>query len=390
MNHDRTISVSLRIALHSVLLIGSAQAAMAQFADKSADLKALPRVPREFEITLLAREPLVAETLTPQQVADLAAFLPSMRTPLAVASTRTTAAPANSTSSATGFGVEEQEDRLRISLSRRPIVDFVFRDEKIPRPYFANARLTSGVQVTRHHPPIKDVDAVDHDTMHPGVWLGFGDISGQDFWRNKAAMEHVRFVTAPAISDGQLRFSTECRLKTNSREPFCLLMNDFTLTARPNGWLLVWCAAFRADQREIVFGDQEEMGFGARVATPFTENNGGMIRSSTGKQSTKETWGQPAQWCDYFGSGPQSGGIMLMASDKNFRDSWWHNRDYGVFVANPFGREAMKQGARSAITVSKGETLRLTFGALIHDHREFDRGVEFQAFQQIPPTATQP
>jgi putative membrane-bound dehydrogenase-like protein len=326
--------------------------------------------------------PEMAENLTPQQVADLATFLLSKRTPLAVTSANATA-PSSNPSTATGFGVEEHNDRLRISLGGQHIVDFVFRDEKILRPYFANARLTSGVQVTRHHPPIKDVDAVDHDTMHPGIWLGIGDISGQDFWRNKATMEHVRFVTAPTTSDGQLRFATECRLKTNRGEPLCLLTNDFTLTARPNGWLLVWSAEFRADQRSIVFGDQEEMGFGARVATPFTEKNGGLIRSSTGKQTAKATWGQPATWCDYSGSVPQSGGITLMASDKNFRESWWHNRDYGVFVANPFGREAMKQGPRSIVTVAKGETLRLTFGALIHDQRELDPQFEFDAFEKI-------
>ena len=332
--------------------------------------------------------PEMAENLTPQQVADLTTFLLSLRSPTrcrAKCEALTTACHLHAIlrrdqlkPSTDSF--EEQKDRLQISLGGQPIVDFVFRDEEILRPYFANARLTNGVQVTRNHPPIKDVDAVDHDTMHPGIWLGFGDISGQDFWRNKATMEHLRFVTAPTTSDGQLRFATECRLKTNSGEPLCLLTNDFTLTARPNGWLLVWSAEFRADQREIVFGDQEEMGFGARVATSFTEKNGGMIRSSTGRKSAKETWGQPAQWCDYSGTGPQSGGILLMASDRNFRESWWHNRDYGVFVANPFGREAMKQGARSAVTVTKGETLKITFGALIHDHREFDRDAEFAAF----------
>lgn len=324
--------------------------------------------------------PEMAENLTSQQLADLATFLLSMRMPLAVASASTTTAPASNTSSSTGFGVEEQKDRLRISLSGKPIVDFVFRDEKIRRPYFANARLTNERQVTRTHPPVKDADAVDHDTMHPGIWLGFGDISGHDFWRNKATMEHLRFLKAPTTADGRMHFATECRLKTSKGEPLCLLTNDFTLTARPNGWLLVWSAEFRADEHPIVFGDQEEMGFGARVATPYTEKNGGMIRSSTGKKKAKETWGQPAKWCDYSGHGPQSGGIMLMASEKNFRESWWHNRDYGVFVANPFGREAMKQGARSAITVAKGETLKITFGALIHDHREFDMDAEFAVF----------
>lgn len=100
----------------------------------------------------------------------------------------------------------------------------------------------------------------------------------------------------------------------------------------------------------------------------------------------KATWGQPAKWCDFSGSGPQAGGILLMAGEKNFRESWWHNRDYGVFVANPFGREAMKQGARSAVTVTKGETLRLTYGALIHDQRELDPQIEFDAFEQITST----
>lgn len=280
----------------------------------------------------------------------------------------------------TNFSFEEQADRLRISLSGKPIVDFIFRDEKIRRPYFANARLTDERQVTRHHPPVKNIDALDHDTMHPGIWLGMGDISGHDFWRNKAAMEHLRFVKAPTVVDGRLRFASECRLKTSQGEPLCGLTNDFTLTARPNGWLLAWSAEFRADERPIVFGDQEEMGFGARVATPYTEKNGGLIRSSSGKKTAKETWGQPAKWCDYSGPGSQSGGITLMASDQNFRTSWWHNRDYGVFVANPFGREAMKQGARSAITVPQGETLKIRFGALIHDHREFDREAEFAVF----------
>lgn len=327
--------------------------------------------------------PDTSEYLTPQQVADLTTFLISMQTPLASVGSGTSAAASTTQSSSSGFGVDQQQDRLSISLDGKRIVDFVFRDNKILRPYFANARLADGRRVTRNHPPVKGEDALDHDTMHPGIWLGFGDISGQDFWRNKAAMEHVRFVTAPTIADGRLRFATECRLKTDNGEPFCLLTNHFTLAARPSGWLLVWSAEFRADQRSIVFGDQEEMGFGARIATPFTEKNGGVIRNSAGGKTAKETWGQPAKWCDYSGPGAKSGGILLMASDNNFRESWWHNRDYGVFVANPFGREAMKQGTRGTLTIAQGESLKVTFGAFIHDERAFDPDAEFDEFQRL-------
>ena len=59
-------------------------------------------------------------------------------------------------------------------------------------------------------------------------------------------------------------------------------------------------------------------------------------------------------------------GQILMSASTNFRPSWWHNRDYGVFVANPFGRAAMKQGETSAVTVKRGENFRLRFGAVIH------------------------
>ena len=77
---------------------------------------------------------------------------------------------------------------------------------------------------------------------------------------------------------------------------------------------------------------------------------------------------------------------MLMANSTNFRESWWHNRDYGVFVANPFGRQAMKQGARSEITVAQGETLRIRFGAFVHDHRKFDKSAEFDVFSTFVAT----
>lgn len=292
-------------------------------------------------------------------------------------------APSNTKSATNGLGFEQQSDRIRITQNGQAITDFVFRDEKILRPYFANARLPDGRQITRNHPPIAGVDAVDHDTMHPGIWLGFGDISGHDFWRNKAAFEHVRFVTPPRIHDGKLQFATECRLKPPTGEPLGQLVNEFTIVERPQGWLLVWRAAFRAEKHDIVFGDQEEMGFGARVATGSTEKKGGVIKSSTGKKSASQTWGQPAAWCDYSGTDGRSGGILLMASPKNFRESWWHNRDYGVFVANPFGRAAMKQGAPSAIRVTPSDSLRLAFGAMIHDERPIEGSAEFTVFQQI-------
>lgn len=309
--------------------------------------------------------------LTPQSVADLGAFLLAQKAD----------EPGAARSKGDGFRSSETANRLVISHDGQAVAEFVFQDEKIARPYFANVHAPGGSQVTRNHPPVAGTDAMDHDTMHPGIWLAFGDINGADFWRNKGRIEHVRFTEPPAARDGRLTFATECRLRSAEGRTLCSLTNRFTLTAPSNAWLLVWDAAFRSEDGDFSFGDQEEMGFGARVATAITEKNGGLITSSTGQKTAKATWGQPADWCDY--SGVAAGrpiGLTLMADPRNFRPSWWHNRDYGVFVANPFGREAMKQGAKSAVTIKRGEDFRLRFGAAIHRGAEFSPAVAYREF----------
>ncbi|MEO2009173.1 MAG: DUF6807 family protein, partial [Pirellulaceae bacterium] len=147
------------------------------------------------------------------------------------------------------FRVEEKSDRLILRSSGKLVAEFVFRDAKIRRPYFANVHAPSGVRVTRTHPPIAGVDAMDHDTMHPGLWLGLGDVSGVDFWRNEGTIEHLRFITKPTVSGQGVRFATGSRLLSPDGMEICRLTSRFQLAAHPAGWLLIWEATFRSDER---------------------------------------------------------------------------------------------------------------------------------------------
>ena len=87
--------------------------------------------------------------------------------------------------------------------------------------------LPGGRQVTRNHPPNPAEDAVDHDTMHSGIWLGFGDINQEDFWRNKGRIEHVRFSTEPVVRNGVLHFVEESRLLKASGKKLAELHSDY-------------------------------------------------------------------------------------------------------------------------------------------------------------------
>jgi hypothetical protein len=349
--------------------------------DRDVNRDALPGVPAGFEVSFIAdlAAYLLAQKSGAPSIARQEASATSAR-PSDARRSEPLATPA-AWPKGDGFQFTQTPDRLVIAHSGQPVAEFVFRDERILRPYFANVHARGGLKVTRNHPPITGVDATDHDTMHPGIWLAFGDISGADFWRNKGRIEHVRFIEPLAVQDGRLTFATECRLRTAEGRNLCSLTNRFTLAAQTNAWLLVWDTTLRSDENDFTFGDQEEMGFGARVATAITEKNGGVITSSTGLKTAKNTWGQPAGWCDYSGTiDGRRIGITLLSDPNNFRPSWWHNRDYGVFVANPFGRAAMKQGDKSAVTVKRGEDFRLRFGAVMHAGDGYDAAAACHRF----------
>ena len=197
-----------------------------------------------------------------------------------------------------GFAWVEQKDRLQIFYAGKSLVEYVFRDPDVLRPFFANLKTVGGLQLTRNYPPVPGEDATDHATMHPGLWLAFGDVSGTDFWRNKGVIRHLRFVSKPMVEERRLTFSTASELLSSDQQVICSVVNRFVLQIHSTDWSLIWDSTFLSEKQGFTFGDQEEMGFGARVATPLTEK-GGIILSSTGDRSARSTWGQAAKWCDY-------------------------------------------------------------------------------------------
>lgn len=257
------------------------------------------------------------------------------------------------------------DDRLEIRIGTRPFATYEFRDTKILRPYFAHVRAPDGAQVTRNHPPVADTDRTDHDTMHPGIWLAFGDLDGVDFWRNQGTVEHVEFVENPTVTDGVGQFAVKNRYRDRDRF-VCQELCRIRIEALTGCTRVVWDSTFSGDQ-PFAFGDQEEMGLGVRVATPLAVINGGTLSNADGHKNEKQLWGKPSDWCDYSGMiAGQPAGIMLVPDPKNFRRSWFHARDYGFVAANPFGQKAFTGGELSRVVVRPGESLRLRYAVAVH------------------------
>lgn len=261
---------------------------------------------------------------------------------------------------------QKHDGSLLIVIGGQPVTEYVFNDDQIRRPYFRHLRTLSGVQVTRTHPPVKGQDIDDHATMHPGLWLAFGDLGGADFWRNKGRVRHVRFLEPPKGGTGSGSFTAQNAYETEG-ETICIEKCRITVSVWPDGYLLDWTSTFRSDQGDLTFGDQEEMGLGVRVATPLAVVKGGQITDNEGHENEPQVWGKQADWCQYSGlSGGQRVGVVLMPDPQNFQRSWFHARDYGLLVANPFGRNAFTKGEKSRVTVEKGDEFRLRFGVLVY------------------------
>lgn len=272
----------------------------------------------------------------------------------------------SSVATAQQVGFKVAKDRMTVTVDDRPLATYVFSDPEIHRPYFAHVYAPTGKQVTRNHPPIEGSDATDHATMHPGLWLAFGDLDGVDFWRNKSQVAHRGFVAEPRGGLGQGSFTQKKEYLRPDGSVICTELFQCTFSVQADAYLIAWDSTFSGVQT-FYFGDQEEMGLGVRLATALSEQNGGNLLDSEGRSGAKEIWSQAAQWCDYSGSRDgEMLGIAVMAHPDNFRPSWWHARNYGFMAANPFGRQAMKKGDKSRIEVRPNESFRLQYGVWIH------------------------
>ena len=265
---------------------------------------------------------------------------------------------------------------LRVLVDGKAVAVYHTGDRDIPRPHFRDVFTLNGERVTRPCPPdpvtYKGND--DHATFHPGVWLAFGDLGGEDFWRNKAPVRHVRFEGDFTEGDGFGSFTVVNRYgRAGGGTPVCTETCTWSVrVAEEEGWILSCDSVFRSDDADFVFGDQEEMGLGIRLDSPLAKKFGpGRLSNSAGGADERGTWGKQAAWCRAAGViWGRTVGAAVIPAPGNFRPSWFHSRDYGLIVANPFARKAMTapdddSAAPDKTVVRKGEDLRLGFGVFV-------------------------
>jgi len=58
---------------------------------------------------------------------------------------------------------------------------------------------------------------------------------------------------------------------------------------------------------------------------------------------------------------------LIFPSMSNPNPTWWHSRDYGVIVANGFGKRALPASPDGKLVVKSGDALNLRYDVLLFD-----------------------
>lgn len=260
------------------------------------------------------------------------------------------------------------EGRIEVQIDGKPFTTFYYGPDA-PKPYLHPLRTANGRVVTRRF-PMEDVPSDGKDRHHRGVWLGYKDVNGVDFWENEFAYKnaHAGKVVAKTVEAkgdtihgvfewlnpaGELMLEEDRTMKFSGDAETRTMDIEITLRARV----------------KTTFGDSKDGFFGVRLAEALSEKQGGVITNSAGGRGMKETWGKPAAWVDYSGvlNGERVGVTVFEQHSSFGHPTRWHVRDYGLLAANPFGAQAFDAVAQKrAVTLERGQSLHLRYRVVVH------------------------
>ncbi|HEX4165132.1 MAG TPA: PmoA family protein [Bryobacteraceae bacterium] len=277
-----------------------------------------------------------------------------------------------------------QNDHLAISINGQPFSDFYY-GRSHSKPYLAPLRSATGLVVTRRF-PMERVEGESRDhPHHKGLWIGFGDINGINFWEtepeSKASGNNpktkgvVRLQKLESIKPGAKSGSVSAVFTWSAPEgrPVLEEQRKMVFYADDKIRRLDVDATFTARQT-ATFADTKEGFFAIRVADSMAGKNGGILTNAEGAQTEKDVWGKRADWVDYVGTVEgQKIGILILDNPRNpNHPPRWHARDYGLFAVNPFGEKEFDPHStkKGGFVIPAGQSAEFRYRVIIHSGDE--------------------
>jgi hypothetical protein len=294
--------------------------------------------------------------------------------------------------------------RVDVLVDGKPFTSYLY-PASLQKPVLYPIRSATGLVVTRGYPlEPKPGERADHP-HHVGHWFNYGDVNGYDFWghsdatpaANKPKMGtivHKSIVKAAGgTGRGELTATADWVIPDGSvllRE-----QTQFVFSAGPGRRVIDRVTTWTAGGQPVTFKDTKEGAFGIRVARALDHPSkqpevlvaaaGGRATerrldnsSVTGRyigsdgKTGEDVWGTRGPWMGLTGmidGHPVTLAILDHPANHGY-PTYWHARGYGLFAANPLGRQGYDPKQEPAtLTLKPGESLTFRHRILVQDEQ---------------------
>lgn len=293
----------------------------------------------------------------------------------------------------------EAQRRVEVTIDGQPFTSYIW-PTSLKKPVLYPLVTDAGITVTRGYPlDPRPGERVDHP-HHAGLWFNYGDVNGFDFWNNSDAIKpedrakmgsilQTKIVsTKSGTNRGEL--VVESVWVTGPGKQILEQTTRYIFARQPHGRAIDEVVTLKALDR-AVFHDDKEGVLGLRVANwlESPDEKGGSYLNASGKPTRVESgttagasgvyltsegvkggaaWGTRGRWCSLTGhSGDHTVTIAILDHPGNpGYPTYWHARGYGLFAANPLGRNIFdpKQQAFN-FTLERDQTATFRYRVLL-------------------------
>ena len=292
------------------------------------------------------------------------------------------------------FQILESYNQIHILKDGKHFASYVY-DSTILKPILYPIYSPSGVRMQRQYPLVV-VDGESHDhPHHAGLFFTYGtegEVNGNNFWAGQQGASKIRHdrVTQMKSEPGYAILRIQAEWIGEGSE--LVLEENRTMIFKGDETknIIDFVIQLKASSEDVVFKDTKEGMFAIRVADWLSEANGnGIYLSSEGEETEENIWGKPAKWVCLEGQhGGKITGILIMnhPSSVNY-PTYWHARGYGLFSANPLGKETFEKGRGIQdttplnFTIPAGNSAEFRFRMVIYENELVVDEIE-QLFEQ--------
>jgi methane monooxygenase PmoA-like len=271
-------------------------------------------------------------------------------------------------------------DHVSIEINGEPFSEF-YLGSAYAKPFLAPLRSANGMIVTRRFPMEQLAGESRDHPHHKGLWIGYGDVNGINFWEVEALSKasgtnpgdkgKVRLIKLDELKSGRKSGSVTATFAWLSPTEKEVLEEQRRMAFYDDEKLRrIDIDAIFTAKITAAFADTKEGFFAIRVADSMSGKKGGILTNSEGAHTEKDVWGKHADWVDYVGSVEgQKLGILIIDNPHNLNHPpRWHARDYGLFAVNPFGRKDFDPSstAKGGYLLPAGQSLRFRYRVIVH------------------------